>query len=229
MFNVKKSDKPTEWTTKDYRDPVVVEQMRKDFHGKCYICEQKNFSNLNVEHFKPHKGNEDIKLDWYNLYFSCSRCNSIKNKYYEDMLDCCNREHLVEDWIKIYYRTPDEDIEVINACPHNHEHFSKAETSKNLIASCFNNGNSGVQEISKENLREKIIEVHSSFLEQRLNFFRNLDNWLDDEKIREANKIKHRLQSQYEFSAILRGYIEKDRRWRKALEDIELLKEQSTA
>ncbi|WP_139850447.1 HNH endonuclease [Acinetobacter pullicarnis] len=223
MFKVSKSDRPANWTTKEYRDPVVVEQLRNDFHGKCYICEQKHFPNLNVEHFIPHEGDEALKLDWNNLYYACSRCNSIKNKYFDDMLDCCNADHLVEEWIKIYYRMPDDDIEVINSCPRDHIFFTKADTSKELISRCFNSANSGIQEVSKEDLREKIIDIHSVFLDLRRNFFKNLDDWLDEEKILEAKKIRHRLKSHYQFSAILRGYMERDSRWRKALEEIEKL------
>lgn len=228
MFNVSKSDRPTHWKTKDYRDPIVVEQLRKDFHEKCYICEQKYFPNLNVEHFIPHEGNEALKLDWNNLYYACSRCNSIKNKYFDDMLDCCNADHLVEEWIKIYYRMPDDDIEVINDCPVGHVFFAKAETSKKLISRCFNSENSGIQAVSKEDLREKIIDAHSIFLDLRRNFFKNLDDWLIEEKIQEAKKIRHRLKSHYPFSAILRGYMEKDSRWRKALEEIEKLESELT-
>jgi hypothetical protein len=223
MFKVSKSDRPVDWKTKDYRDPIVVEQLRKDFHEKCYICEQKYFSNLNVEHFIPHEGNEALILDWNNLYYACSRCNSIKNKYFDDMLDCCNADHLVEEWIKIYYRMPDDDIEVVNDCPTDHIFFAKAETSKELISKCFNSENSCIQAVSKENLREKIIDVHSAFVDLRRNFFKNLDDWLVEEKIQEAKKIRHRLKSHYPFSAILRGYMEKDSRWRKALEEIEKL------
>lgn len=223
MFKVTKSSKPTEWVTKDYKDPVVVRQLRIDFHGKCYICEQKHFPNLNVEHFIPHNDNEELKLDWNNLYYACSRCNAIKNKYYNDMLNCCDSNHLVEEWIKVYYRMPDEDIQVINSCPIESQYYEKANTSQELIARCFNNENSGVQEISKEDLREKIIDVHSDFLNLRREFFKNLDNWLDDEKIDAVNKIKHRLKPHYPFSAILRGHLEKDSKWKRAIEEIEQL------
>ena len=229
MFKVSKSSRPTDWTTKDYRDPVVVKQLKKDFYGKCYICEQKHFPNLNVEHFIPHLDDETLKLDWNNLYYACSRCNSIKNKYYDDMLDCCNQAHLVEEWIKVYYRMPDEDIEVINACSNDHPYHEKAETSKELITKCFNNANSGIQEVSKEDLREKIIEVHNEFLDLRREFFKELDNWQEAEKIKKADDIKHRLKSHYAFSAILRGYLEKDTKWRTALEEIEQLKLQQSA
>lgn len=229
MFKVIKSERPTDWTTKDYKDPVVVRLLKKDFHGKCYICEQKHFPNLNVEHFIPHLDDETLKLDWNNLYYACSRCNSIKNKYYDDMLDCCNQDHLVEEWIKVYYRMPDEDIEVINICPKDHSYCEKAETSKDLITKCFNNANSGIQEVSKEDLREKIIEIHSEFLDLRREFFKKLDNWQDQEKIKKADDIKHRLKSHYAFSAILRGYLEKDSKWRNALDEIEQLKLQQSA
>ncbi|HEE5794699.1 TPA: HNH endonuclease [Acinetobacter baumannii] len=229
MFKVSKSPRPTDWTTKDYKDPTVISQLKKDFHAKCYICEQKHFPNLNVEHFIPHLDDESLKLDWNNLYYACSRCNSIKNKYYDDMLDCCNQDHLVEEWIKVYYRMPDEDIEVINACPNDHVYHAKTETTKELISKCFNNANSGIQEVSKEDLREKIFEVHNDFLALRREFFRELDNWQEAEKIKKADDIKHRLKSHYAFSAILRGYLEKDSKWRTALEEIEQLKLKQSA
>lgn len=222
MFKVSRSPEPTGWTNNDYRDPIVVGQLRKDFYGKCYICEQKHFSNLNVEHFIPHKGDESLKRDWNNLYFVCSRCNLIKNKYFDDILDCCNADHLVEEWILIKYRTPDEDIIVMNTCPIDHPLFSKSASSQELISRCFNNENSGIQEVTKEHLREKVIEVYNDFLDLRKEFFKNLDNWLDSEKIEAAKKIKHRLKSHYEFSAILRGYIANDTKWRLALEEIEM-------
>ena len=229
MFKVSKSARPTNWNTKDYKDSVVVKQLQKDFHAKCYICEQKHFPNLNVEHFIPHLDNETLKLDWNNLYYACSRCNSIKNKYYDNMLDCCNQEHLVESWINVYYRMPDEDIEVVNTCPRDHSFYEKSENSKELIAKCFNNENSGIQEVSKENLREKIIEVHSDFLDLRREFFKEIDNWQNEAKIEKADNIKHRLKSHYAFSAILRGYLEKDSKWKNALDEIEQLKLQQSA
>ena len=191
--------------------------------------EQKHFPNLNVEHFIPHLDDEQLKLDWNNLYYACSRCNSIKNKYYDNMLDCCNQEHLVESWINVYYRMPDEDIEVVNTCPRGNSFYEKSENSKELIAKCFNNANSGIQEVSKENLREKIIEVHSDFLDLRREFFKEIDNWQNEAKIEKADNIKHRLKSHYAFSAILRGYLEKDSKWKNALDEIEQLKLQQSA
>lgn len=225
MFKVSKSPKPTDWASKDYRDPIVVRQLRKDFYGKCYICEQKHFPNLNVEHFTPHLDDETLKLEWNNLYYSCSRCNSIKNKYFNNMLDCCNTDHLVEEWIKIYYRLPDEDIEVLNSCPTDHPLFTKAQETVDLISRCYNSSNSGIQEISKEDLREKIFEIHNEFLMLRINLIRNLDKFIDEDKLKKANEINHQLKSHYPFSAILRGYLDKDSLLQRVLDEIQCQRE----
>ena len=83
--------------------------------------------------------------------------------------------------------------------------------------------------MSKENLREKIIEVHSDFLDLRREFFKEIDNWQNEAKIEKADNIKHRLKSHYAFSAILRGYLEKDSKWKNALDEIEQLKLQQSA
>ncbi len=39
----------------------VENQLAKDFEGKCYICEGKNFTSPVVEHFKPHR-DKNIKV-----------------------------------------------------------------------------------------------------------------------------------------------------------------------
>lgn len=97
MFKVVRSEKPKNWTGKDYTHPLVVQQLRKDFFSKCYLCEQNNFGNVNVEHFVPHEGkNEELLTSWENLYYSCSHCNGIKGTRDKELLDCCNDEHNVD-------------------------------------------------------------------------------------------------------------------------------------
>ena len=76
-----------------YREPDVIEQLKKDFHGKCYICELDDLTDIQVEHLLPHH-NRRIKervFDWNNLFYSCPHCNNIKkeSKYDEKILDCC--------------------------------------------------------------------------------------------------------------------------------------------
>ena len=38
-----------------YEKNDVVEQLKKDFHNKCYICEMDKLQDPQVEHLLPHK------------------------------------------------------------------------------------------------------------------------------------------------------------------------------
>ena len=80
-------------TTGKYDKPDVIQQLRKDFHNKCYICEMKDLQDPNVEHLIPHKNGKNIemKFDWENLFWACGHCNGIKNngKYDKGIIDCC--------------------------------------------------------------------------------------------------------------------------------------------
>ena len=45
-----------------YEKTDVVEQLRKDFHNKCYICEIDNLQDPQVEHLRTHfNGNTDVQ------------------------------------------------------------------------------------------------------------------------------------------------------------------------
>lgn len=66
-------------SSENYRSRDVVAQVADDFFDKCYLCEDKNVKDINVEHFEPHKGDRDKMFDWRNLFFACSYCNNIKS------------------------------------------------------------------------------------------------------------------------------------------------------
>jgi hypothetical protein len=67
----------------------VTKRLSEDFKDKCYICEQKNFGSVTVEHFIPHKDKSiDLKFDWNNLFLACYHCNNAKGKDFENILDC---------------------------------------------------------------------------------------------------------------------------------------------
>lgn len=79
-----------------YSESDVVQQLLKDFHNKCYICEMKELQDPQIEHLVPHKNGKykDRKFDWGNLFLSCGHCNGVKNqsKYEEGILDCCKED-----------------------------------------------------------------------------------------------------------------------------------------
>lgn len=88
-----------------YNIPEVVNALKEEFHDKCYICEQKNIKNINIEHFKPHKGsNKELMFDWNNLYYACGHCNNLKLSKYDNILDPGNSEEDVEE--SIHYGMP---------------------------------------------------------------------------------------------------------------------------
>ena len=79
-----------------YDKEDVIEQLRKDFNDKCYICEIKELQDPEVEHLLPHKNGKykDRKFDWSNLFLSCGHCNKVKSqeKYDNGIIDCCNED-----------------------------------------------------------------------------------------------------------------------------------------
>lgn len=79
-----------------YDGQDVIEQLKTDFHNKCYICEMKGLQDPNVEHLLPHKNGRypERKFDWENLFWSCGHCNGIKNnsKYDDGIIDCCKND-----------------------------------------------------------------------------------------------------------------------------------------
>lgn len=71
-----------------YNTESVNKALREIFHGKCYICENKNATSYQIEHLVPHRGDDELKYDWNNLFWVCAHCNNTKNDKYEPILDC---------------------------------------------------------------------------------------------------------------------------------------------
>ena len=74
--------------SKNYRCGNVVKKVADDFKDKCYLCEDKDIKDINVEHFEPHKGDRHRMFDWQNLFFACSYCNNIKLGDENPLLNC---------------------------------------------------------------------------------------------------------------------------------------------
>ncbi len=72
-----------------YNTPEVNAALAEMFHGKCYICENREgISSFQIEHLRPHRKNVVLMYDWNNLFWACAHCNNIKNAGYEPILDC---------------------------------------------------------------------------------------------------------------------------------------------
>ncbi len=188
-----------EKATGKYDKQDVIEQLKRDFHNKCYICEMKELQDPNVEHLLPHKNGRypERKFDWENLFWSCGHCNGIKNnnKYDEGIIDCCKQDperylhfHLIENTI------------VIDVCDKKDEIQNRTAL---LIMEVFSVKNTGMRTyISDERLR--LLQKEMNILYQQL---KKLHNNPDSKVI--LRTICSLLRRESAFAAFKRCYVRK--------------------
>lgn len=138
-----------------YNIPEVVNALKEEFHDKCYICEQKNIKNINIEHFKPHKGsNKELMFDWNNLYYACGHCNNLKLSKYDNILDPGNSEEDVEE--SIHYGMPilhkRAQVE-ITACIDS----EKTNNTVELLNYVYN-GKTAIKDIEAVNIKNDLVK-----------------------------------------------------------------------
>lgn len=146
-----------------YDKQDVIEQLKKDFHNKCYICEMKELQDPNVEHLLPHKNGKypERKFDWENLFWSCGHCNGIKNqgKYDDAIIDCCRQEP--ENYL--YFRLIDNDV-VIDVSD------LKDDIQKRtvlLVTEAFSKKNTGMRTYTSDK-RLKLLQKEMAILYKQL-------------------------------------------------------------
>nr|WP_302592486.1 HNH endonuclease [uncultured Marvinbryantia sp.] len=93
-----------------YNTPEVNRALREMFHGKCYICENKQVTSYQIEHLHAHRGDRDLKYDWNNLFLACAHCNNTKLGKYEPIVDCTkeNVEEMIAFRKKGYFGTEEQ-------------------------------------------------------------------------------------------------------------------------
>lgn len=95
-----------------YNTPEVNTALQEMFHGKCYICENKEITSYQIEHLNPYHKDIDLKYDWNNLFLSCAHCNNTKLNKYEPIIDCTkeNVEESIAFRKRGYFGTEEELI-----------------------------------------------------------------------------------------------------------------------
>lgn len=93
-----------------YNTLEVNEALREIFHGKCYICENRQITSYQIEHLIPHRENPELKYDWNNLFLACAHCNNIKLEKFDPIIDCTkeNVEELIAFRKKGYFGTDEK-------------------------------------------------------------------------------------------------------------------------
>lgn len=154
-----------------YSQQDVIEQLKKDFHDKCYICEMKALQDPQVEHLLPHKEGKykDRKFDWENLFWSCGHCNGVKNqrKYDDGILDCCKED----PELLITYELLENTVRV----EADHVGGDRSALTAELINEVFNIRNTGMRVI-KSDMRLKELQKEMNVLYDQLEKYKRNPN-----------------------------------------------------
>ena len=181
--------------TRKYNCEGVLKQLHIDFKNKCYLCEQKAPTSINVEHFKAHKGDKMLKSDWNNLFFACAHCNNYKLATFDDILDCTNDKIKVVDAIHFEIKPfPKEKVQ-INAL--NTDISTK--NTVDLLFKIYNGEYTANKMIATENLRSLIVKEIQKF-DRHLSDFDNND-LSDIEKQHAKRNIQKMLAAESAFTA----------------------------
>jgi len=166
MFNVTRpEDVPASLERKIYNHADVVNVLKPMFYGKCYLCERGEIQDVEVEHFDPHMKVEAKKFDWDNLYYSCSRCNSLKGSTHKGLLDCTDEtiDVFSEIILKMSPAT-DDDVTVMANSKNPSVEVSK---TVQLLTLCYNSKNTALRGVSRESLIEQMYSHMITFVNSR--------------------------------------------------------------
>lgn len=212
MFSVIRPDtfpKSLTKSTKDYRATDVVEVLQDIFFSKCYLCERKGFSDVNIEHRDPHEGDLIKKYDWNNLFYACVRCNGIKANIYKNIIDCCQTLDVAQA-IELHCPIVNNDDHKVIVTVGNLASTIEIESTIKLLDQCFNDTNTALKGISRHTLIKQIQKYQTKLLIIK-------DELLDDsliltssEKNLRIEKLKVMCDPEFPFSAFCKWYITRD-------------------
>jgi len=154
----------------------VLEQLKRDFKNKCYICELKNPTSINVEHFVPHKDADvNLKFGWSNLFYACYHCNNLKSDKFIDLLNCTTDEG-IEGKLRYEVQVMPHGkvkVDVVDAS-------REAENTRELVLAAYN-GTTSLKKLEGANIREVLIQDVRQFTNLLFDFYAADDNDLNDE------------------------------------------------
>lgn len=182
-----------------YNKPEVVDALKLIFNNKCYICENKNITSYNIEHFRPHKDvNNDLKFDFDNLLLSCGHCNNIKLGNYENILDCSKVD--VDELIAFRKKGNfiwEESIEIQPI-----KYSLEIEETVELLLKVYE-GTTNMKKLESYNIRKELRKELMKFIEA-INEYKSTDGE-DREDAKEL--IKKHLKANSPFAAFKRWII----------------------
>ena len=216
MFNVVRNEStPASLADRRrYDSEDVLEALKKVFHNKCYICETSEPQDINVEHFIPHKGNEILKFEWNNLYFSCGRCNNIKLTKYDSLLDCCD---LNTDVVRTVKHLPPSTPYAKQLRIEAQRDDDKTQLTAELLDKVFNSKHTPNKQVSASFLRKKVFDQYNFLFEELIIYY--AQKALPEEKAKAIERIKLLLKPTSPYSAFISWCIIEDEELGPMLQD----------
>lgn len=204
MFNVTRSNvAPASLADKkSWRGEDVIISLHKSFHGKCYLCESKDLTCINIEHFEAHQNNETKKYDWNNLFYVCGRCNNIKGHRFNNLINCTNQN---TDVLRLIRHLPPPSpcasivtIEATNDDP-------KTIETETLLKDIFMGDSTPNKSVAGNELRKRIFRRY-------VVLFGLMNTYSDDysskkDKEDALEQMKTLMSKEQEYSAFLRWPI----------------------
>lgn len=159
MIKINRQENPT-FTT--YNEQIVTESLKKDFHKKCYLCEEVT-RHFEIDHFYPQISHKNLLNEYSNLFYSCQKCNKLKPKntntiQSEEILNCCDID--VEKYIKLSLQIQPCKVNIEQISFDSSLELRIANTIK-ILERIYNGQNS--KSNSCEDLKEEIILEIESF------------------------------------------------------------------
>lgn len=182
-----------------YRGADVVDQLYKDFNGKCYLCEINELQSIEIEHLLPHHNGQDRDrmFEWNNLFLSCPHCNSVKNraKYESNIIDCC----LIDPETIIQQEFYDGKVVVSPLLD-----TIEATTTAELVQDCF--------ELRNVAIRTRECQTRVYALQGTMNmFYKELEKYSTEKTERHLRVLRAMLNRNYRFSGFTRTYLKLNR------------------
>ena len=179
----------------------IVEALREIFHNKCYICENKNATEWEVEHLIPHGDNIDLKFDWENLFWACGHCNHIKGNKFTPIFDCT--KVAVDEIIsfrKVGYFGIEESLKF--------EKIDSVSDDKKIQITCALLDRVFTGKTLQEQVGAKILrhEVQNELSEFK-NYVRDYNEAIGEDKKDLFATIRNRLKSNSKFAAFKRWIV----------------------
>ena len=184
----------------DCRSGEIFRILLEDCYHKCYICETRPIPP-EVEHRLTHKGDEDLKHDWHNIFYSCRYCNKVKNqrKFDSGIIDPTKVDP--EEYIDLQmdYGTLREKVVVVEKTKDD----ELVDITVELLENVYNNNSTDINREAAFNLRNRISDQLNVFL-------MHIKLYQEEQRIGDYANIKNEISRSSEFAAFKRKIVRDD-------------------